>query len=187
MWVEGGSLPQAFSNRGPTRATLHGISDGLAGAAETLRAMKQLAKDGVRDPSQQIREAALSIIGNAGWVGQARALQSWIQDNIRYVQDPADDSGGIELVQTPQYTLQHRAGDCDDQSVLIASMLSAIGHPARFVAVGFNNQPLSHVLVQTKMSNTGNESQDWATVETIIPKPLGWFPAGVTSRYILKV
>lgn len=171
----------------PTFARLQGISDGPQGAIQTLNAMRALARDAVRDPSQQIRETALSIIGTQGWVGQIRALQGWVQSNIRYIQDPADDTGGVELVQTPQYTLQQTAGDCDDQSVLMAAMLSAIGHPARFVAVGFGGGPLSHVLVQTKVGNTGNDAQDWTTAETILPKPLGWFPPGVTSRYIRKV
>lgn len=186
MWVEGRALPKAFDDSRSTHASLHGISGGLTGSVQTLRAMRSLVRESIRDPSQLVRETALAIVGNAGWVGQAKALQAWVQSNIRYIQDPTDSDGGVELVQTPQYTLQQLAGDCDDQSVLIAAMLCAIGHPARFVAVGFENQPLSHVLVQTKIGNTGTES-DWVTVETIVPQAFGWFPSGVTSRYILKV
>ena len=169
MWLGGISQP--------TRARLGQIPNGEAGAATTMRAMRQLVRDAIRDPSQHVRELALQIVGNAGYVDQARRLQQWVQQNIRYIQDPPD----VELVQTPQYTVQQQAGDCDDQATLLASLLMATGHPAQFVAVGLSGSPLSHVMVQTQIG------RDWLGVETILPKPLGWMPPGVTSHYILKV
>lgn len=184
MWL--GSLNS--SQNLPTKATLRGIPEGMPGAVATLRVMRDLVRASIREPAQQVRETALHIIGDeSAWIGQIRLLQQWVQDNIRYVLDPIDSDGGVELVQTPQKTLDYRAGDCDDQSVLIAAFLSALGHPSRFIAVGFNGQPLSHVLVQTKVRNTGDDRRDWASVETIQPQPLGWFPPDVTSHYILKV
>lgn len=185
MWLD--NQRRNFSGSTPTVATLRGISDGPAGADQTLRAMRDMVRTSIREPTQQVRETALNIITSDAWMQQIRDLQDWVQSNIRYVQDPTDASGGVELVQTPQKTLEYRAGDCDDQSTLLAALLSATGHPARFMAVGFNGQPLSHVLVQTKVASTGNDTQDWTTVETIVARPLGWFPPGVTSRYILKV
>lgn len=164
-----------------------GLSDGTTGAVQTLRAMRSLVQASIREPAQKVRETALTIIGNGGWMDQIRSLQGWVQDNIRYVSDPTDSTGGVELVQTPQKTLEYAAGDCDDQATLLAALLSSTGHPSRFVAVGFHGRPLSHVLVQTKVNSTGDDRQDWAAAETIIAKPLGWFPNGVTSRYILKV
>lgn len=174
MWLNG---EQIVPTTGPTRATLGSIPDGEAGAVVTLRRMRQLVKDAVRDPSQHIRETALKIVGSAGYVDQVRRLQSFVQDSIRYIYDPPD----VELVQTPQYTLQQRAGDCDDQATLLAAMLTALGHPAQFLAVGLQGQPLSHVLVRTLIG------QRWVPAETIIKKPLGWSPPGVTSHYVLKV
>ena len=171
MWLNGPQLPSA------TQARLGTIPNGEPGAVSTMKAMRQLVRDAVRDPKQRVRETALGIIGNAGYVEQARRCQQWVQGNIRYVRDPPD----VELVQTPQYTLQQRAGDCDDQSVLLASMLMATGHPAQFIAVGLQQQPLSHVMVQTLIG------QNWAGVETILPKGLGWMPDGITSYHILKV
>jgi transglutaminase-like putative cysteine protease len=170
LWLNG-------PNVAPTRARLGAIPNGEAGAAVTMKAMRQLVKDAVRDPSQKIRELALQIVGNAGYMDQARRLQQWVQQNIRYIQDPPD----VELVQTPQYTVQQQAGDCDDQAVLLASLLMTTGHPAQFIAVGMHGQPLSHVLVQTLIGT------DWLGAETIIPKPLGWMPGVITSHYILRV
>jgi len=171
VWLSGAP------SRARTTARLGAIPEGEAGAAMTMRAMRQLVRDAVRDPSQRIRETALQIIGSSGYVEQARRLQQWVQQNIRYIQDPPD----VELVQTPQYTMQQTAGDCDDQAVLLASMLMATGHPAQFIAVGLNGGPLSHVMVQTLVGS------QWLGVETIIPKPLGWMPPGITRHYIQKV
>lgn len=171
----------------PIRATLHGIPDGIPGAVATLRAMRDLARASIRDPAQGVRDACLSIITSDRWIQQIRDIQQWVQSNIMYVRDPTDADGGVELVQTPQVTLQKRVGDCDDQATLVAALLSVIGHPCRFIAVGFNGAPLSHVLCQTKVSNTGNDIKDWCAVETIKPEALGFMPPGITSQYILKV
>jgi transglutaminase-like putative cysteine protease len=145
-----------------------------------MGAMRDLVLAAVREPAQAVRETALRIIaGNSGYVDQARRLQAWVQSNIGYVNDPVT----VELVQTPQYTLQHRAGDCDDQAVLLAAMLDATGHPARFVAVGDRGTPpLSHVMVQTLVGT------QWLGAETIIRQPLGWMPPNWQRHYyIVKV
>lgn len=169
MWLNGPNVA--------TRARLGTIPNGEAGAAATMQAMRGLVRTAVRDPAQKVRELALQIVGGADYPEQAARLQRWVQQNIRYIQDPPD----VELVQTPQYTLQQQAGDCDDQAVLLASLLMATGHPAQFVAVGLSGQPLSHVMVQTQIGTR------WYGAETIIPKPLGWMPAPITSHYIVKV
>lgn len=177
MWLNGSALPLAPSPQ-PRRAALSGIPDGQAGSIATMRAMRQLVRDAVRDPGQQIRESALSILrGVNTFSDQARAIQQWVQRNIEYRRDPPD----LELVQTPQVTLQLRAGDCDDQSVLTAALLQSTGHPTQFIAVGMDGAPLTHVLVQTLIGTS------WVAVETIENRPMGWMPKGITSYYIQKV
>jgi transglutaminase-like putative cysteine protease len=176
LWLD--SRPANFAGlQAPTVAKLQGISDGPVGAMQTITAMRQMVQDAVRDPSQGVRSLALQIIGDAGYVGQVRAIQLWVQSNIRYVQDPPD----LELVQTPQKTLQWRAGDCDDQSVLVAALLTSIGHPCQFIAVGFAGGPLAHVLTRTKIG------PNWVAVETIKPVALGFMPSSITSTYIRDI
>lgn len=172
----------AARTRTPTVATLKGLPPGREGMIQTLREMRQLALSAVKSPTQTVRSIALEIIRPfpRQWRNQAAALQRWVQSSIQYVRDP----DGVELVATPEKTIEQRQGDCDDQSTLLAALLKSVGHPARFMAIGMKGNPFSHVLVQTKIGPTEN---DWATAETIIPKPFGWFPANVTSRYILKV
>ena len=176
-------------NTEPTVATLRGISDGTAGIVQTLKAMQSLARAAVRSPDQVVREQVLQIYASLpprAYIQQIQACVSFVKRTIRYVQDPVD----VELVQTPEKTLQYQAGDCDDQSTLLAAMLDCTGHPCRFIAVGMNGQDFSHVMTQTRVNNTGNEkaqSPDWLTCETIIDVPLGWFPPNVTKYYIQKV
>lgn len=177
MWLGGPSLPVA-ATPSPRRATLSGIPNGQAGAIATMKSMRQLVRDAIRDPGQQVRETALNILrGVNTFSAQAGCIQAWIQNCIEYRRDPVD----VELVQTPQVTLQLKAGDCDDQAVLAASLLQATGHPTQFIAVGMNGGPLSHVLAQTLIGTS------WVSVETIERRALGWMPPGITSHYILKV
>lgn len=177
MWLDGPSLPVASSPQ-PRRAALSGIPNGTAGSIATMRTMRQLVRDAIRDPAQKVRESAITILRGVNMFSdQVRTLQQWVQNNIEYRRDPPD----VELVQTPQVTLQLRAGDCDDHSVLTAALLQATGHPTRFIAIGLDGAPLSHVLTQTLIGTS------WVAVETIERRPLGWLPKGITSHYIQKV
>jgi transglutaminase-like putative cysteine protease len=147
--------------------------------------MRDFVREAIKDPNQLIRQKALDLVGNLParkWFAEIDALHKFVRDQIRYVRDPDEH----ELVQTPQATLEIGQGDCDDKSTLLAALLKSIGHPARFIAVGFDGDQLSHVLVQTKVDSTGDDKQDWLSLETIIDKPAGWFPPGVTTRYVLN-
>lgn len=178
MWLDS-RASSLFAPAYPTHARLAGISDGPDGAAETMAYMRQFVLDAVKDSRQQARDLALQIIGRSGYVGQARAIQLWIQNNIRYVHDPKD----AELVQTPEKTLQWTAGDCDDQAVLSAALLESIGHPCQFMALGFygSTMPLEHVLTRTKIGPR------WVACETIKPVALGYLPPRVCNIYIRDI
>lgn len=161
-------------------ATLASIPEGKAGTIATLKIMRQFARDAIRAPSQQIRELALNIIAALparSFGREVARLHAYVRDEIRYVRDPVD----LESVATPEKTLALKQGDCDDKSTLLAALLESTGHPARFVTVGFNGAPFSHVYVETKIG------ESWVSLETIIQRPMGWYPLNATSRYILKV
>lgn len=168
----------------PTRATLLGLGGDATG--DTLRHMRTLALSSLRNPAQTVRETALGCVSQCPerhWVAEIRACHEFVRDRIRYVMDPED----LELVATPEKTLQYGQGDCDDKSTLLAAMLKSINHPARFVAVGIRGESFSHVLVESKVNSTGIDMRDWIPLETIIQKPMGWYPPDATSRYVLKV
>ena len=62
-----------------------------------------------------------------------------IKDNVTYVSD--DIQYGRDFVASPTQTLVLKKGDCDDQAVLMASLLSAVGIKNRMrVLVNTNNE-----------------------------------------------
>jgi transglutaminase-like putative cysteine protease len=91
------------------------------------------------------------------------------------------DVEGVETLQTPLVTLAQAAGDCDDQSLLLATLLNAVGHPARFVAAAFNGGDFEHVWVETKIGSS------WYAADTTEPVAFGWRPPRITSRLIQYV
>jgi transglutaminase-like putative cysteine protease len=141
---------------------------GPAGVAQTLDLMRELVKAGKR--SQIIRELAVKLtegLPQKDWFGEISRIHDFVKHHIRYVKDIR----GVETLQLPEVTLEIGAGDCDDKSVLAASLLESIGHPTRFVAMGFLPNHYSHVTVQTRIG------KNWRTVETTEPVGLGWVPA----------
>ena len=148
-------------------ATLVHISGGASGIDETLAHMARLSRDSRL--SMKVRDTALSLIASCGhkdWACQVRAVHAFVRDQIQYVLDPVD----VELVQTAERTLELRAGDCDDKTVLLASLLRAIGHPSRYVAIGFEPGVFCHVYLETKIGD------DWIPLETTEPVEVGWQP-----------
>lgn len=132
--------------------------------------------------SLPIRQLALSIIdrvrnhGHKNFAAQVRALHSFVQSNIQYVKDV----NGVETLATPTKTLEYRKGDCDDQAVLLASLLESIGHPTRFVAISMVPLgPFVHVYTETRLG------RGWIPVETTEPWPAGKGPPKFADRMVV--
>jgi transglutaminase-like putative cysteine protease len=166
----------------PPPAVLSDIPGGKSGTIATLKHMRDFVRSAVRSPRQTVRNKSLDLfranrVPPRKWDIELSTLHAFVRDSIRYVKDPV----GLELVQAPERTLDIAQGDCDDKSTLLAALLMSTGHPARFTAVGFNDRPYSHVLVEARSGIR------WIPMETIIDKPMGWFPSGVTSKYSLNL
>jgi hypothetical protein len=86
-----------------------------------------------------LKELALDIIRGEGVEprdeeGQAAAIGKWVQQNIYYVHEP------IEFFQKPATTLRLRAGDCDDQTILMGGLLENIGIMTKAVLMKVNGR-----------------------------------------------
>jgi Transglutaminase-like superfamily len=164
-------------------AQLLSIRSGDAGVTDTLKLMAQIARQYKADPF--IRQTSARIVQTCppkNDLCEVAALQSWVASNIRYTQDVLD----VETIQTPDYTLQEGYGDCDDQSVLLATLLMAVGIPAAYCALGTGGGPFSHVMTvaivrqHTQVLQVPCETtlaRDPETGQAIGP---GWFPRDTT-------
>jgi transglutaminase-like putative cysteine protease len=127
-----------------------------------------------------VRETALSLtngVRQKDWVGEVNSLFRWVRDHIRYVRD----INGVETLQTPVVTMEVAAGDCDDKSTLLATLLESIGHPTRFVAAGYQAPGrYSHVYVETKLGSR------WVPLDaTLIDRPMGSIPRPPVARMVV--
>ena len=61
----------------------------------------------------------------------AKAMFYFVRNNFEYVSDPTS----YEYVKTARESLVSGGGDCDDGSVLVASLLDAVGIKTRFVFI----------------------------------------------------
>jgi transglutaminase-like putative cysteine protease len=158
---------------------LASIPDGQDGIRETLKVMRDWAVAGSQTPA--VRDQAVNIvfyIPKGAWVGKAKALWQWVKANIKYIPDPY----GTEQLHWAATVLSQRYGDCDDQTILMAAMLLAVGIPTRIMAVALNQAGVfEHVFAQAYLGN------DWVTMETTEDKPFGWSPPNIISRYISPV
>jgi transglutaminase-like putative cysteine protease len=159
------------------------IPDGAAGTRATLKQMRELVRRG--KDTQELRHLANSICMAAqvpakDWRGELAAIFDYVQTNIRYSQDPSD----IETIQGARETLQLGYGDCDDFSVLIATLAECLGHPCCLVALGFQ-QPGTYEHVMTMCSGAGEDC--WVGMDATEARPLGWFPKGVICEMVAPV
>lgn len=149
------------------------IADGVAGVAQTLRAMRALVNECKLNLA--IRQAATSIAflqPEKHEYAEVEAIFEWVRDRIRYTRDVH----GVETLMTPPQTLASGLGDCDDQSCLLACMLEAIGYPTRFVVAGYNGGDYEHVYLQAWVGNT------WVSMDPTEPHPMGWEAPGATIK-----
>lgn len=157
-------------------ARLGFIPEGREGTIATLRLMRDLVRRG--KTSLNIRSLAVSLtagVPSKDWLGEIRVLHRFVRDSIRYVRDIRD----VETLHDPETVLKIGSGDCDDKAVLLASLLESIGHPTRFVAIGFVPEEYSHVYVETLIG------KKWVPLETTEPVEVGWVPENVVSRLII--
>lgn len=118
------------------------IRNGFGGNLDTVSQMRLLARKRAGDP--RVREAALAILRAAGtsshdYLSEALAVGDYVKSRVSYVRDPDN----IEHLQDPVLMLRdidagRAAGDCDDMSLLIATLLLSIGCQPWFRTVRYS-------------------------------------------------
>ncbi len=138
--------------------------------------MSRLTKKGTVDPEViQFARRIVSGVPSKNWPLEVRTIQKWVKRHIRYTQDPV----GVETVQDARRTIQLEHGDCDDQAVLVATLLMNIGKPARFIAIAVPPaNRFCHVYAEVRVNDR------WLSVETTEPVDVGWEPPNVSRKMI---
>jgi transglutaminase-like putative cysteine protease len=143
------------------------ISDGVEGVRETVYLMSRIVRRDRRNPVViELARALTRNLPEKDWWREAEAIFRYVRDQIRYVQDPE----GVETLTDSERLIEIGAGDCDDKAILLASLLSAINHPTRFVIVGERWNVPEHVYVETKIGNR------WIAMDPTMRHEMGWFP-----------
>lgn len=116
---------------------------GVAGNYRTVEVMRGLARS--RSTNPLVRELALAILQSRNvesqdYVNEALAIGQFIQQKVRYVRD----INGVETVHDPLTMIDQikrgtAQGDCDDMSLIIATLLLSIGHQPFFRIVKYQN------------------------------------------------
>lgn len=170
------------SRKGRLKAMLHSppaiissIPSGRAGVRVTLKIMSQLVRAGKKHPAIRMRAVDLTMnLPPRDFCAEIETVFSFVQLQIRFVQD----INGVETLHTAEQVLEQGCGDCDDKSILLASLLESIGHPTRFVACGFERGSLSHVFVDTRVG-----ANTWISLDASVTNPMGWRPPNIVSLY----
>lgn len=151
----------------PEQQLLH-VPEGAAGTRATLNIMARLVRECRIDPT--IRRTAANLVGdlpNQSYYAEADRIFQFVRDSIRYIQD----TNSVEVLQNPRITLAEQYGDCDDKATLLASLLESVGHPCRFVAVGYTAPgEFEHVFIETKIGAR------WIAAETTMQVEFGFAP-----------
>ena len=124
------------------------LASGDTGTSQTMGAIRRLVDQSIKDPS--VNQTAIQVTWNtpqfSDEIAKAQAVWSFVANpqNFRFVADMV----GKETLRSARQMLQQRAGDCDDFTILIASLLGTIGirTRARTIASHSDNpQEFSHI------------------------------------------
>jgi tetratricopeptide (TPR) repeat protein len=104
---------------------------------------------------------------------------------IRYVVDPktpyaelSQEKTGVDFLQFPRQTLEYRAGDCDDLSILYAALMESVGVRTAFITVP------GHIYMAFSLDIAPEEAKKgfFEAADLIFIGNTSWIPLEVTER-----
>lgn len=133
---------------------------------ETIKQeLKRMLNDGIR--CSVVRDAAISARQEGDEIA---SIFSWARSNFNFVGDPF----GRELFISPRKMLEsyqtgNMSGDCDDASLLIASLLGSIGYETKISILDCDfDGDYDHAV------GSVNTEEGWIDLDLTSDKPLGW-------------
>lgn len=124
--------------------------------------------------SKEVRDLAVQIIGYDNDI--IKSIHKWVKDNVRYIQDPVQTDGFIELFISPVKMVKDYsegkqiAGDCDDMAILTTSLYRAVGLSANVCLLSTGGNGLDHAVCKVWSERLGK----YLMVDPSASVPCGW-------------
>jgi hypothetical protein len=155
---------------------------------ERIAFLRSFVEDKARDP--MITKKALQIIRQArvplrDHFGEWAALLRWVQHNVRFTAELK------ERIQSPQFTLTERYGDCDDLCLVLVGLGSGLRLGYRFVLLGRKDNGTKVCWIEGEgpcpknvnwhhiyavVGNHAFRPSEWKFAEPTLDVPLGFDP-----------
>lgn len=143
---------------------------------ERVASIQDLVWKGVQDP--RMRKLALQVTKHCperDGLCEARAVYAYVKKHVRYTGDVAPIKmgrngpvEGVDLFQVGKRTLEFGGGDCDDQSILVATLLAHNGITPRLrVTASSRNGEDEHIYPLAGLPKTAPEK--WVALDTTLP------------------
>jgi transglutaminase-like putative cysteine protease len=147
----------------------------------TIEEMHKLIKKAKTD--EKFRELALWLTRDGdrdrdwkNYIAELENAFNRLRKVVTYRRDPYQ----VEWVQNAWHTLRMKAGDCDDLSVLICSVMGATGAQYRFVTLKADRlrpDEFSHIFPEIQVPGKG-----WVAADLSVSEPLGYRPSGFPEK-----
>jgi hypothetical protein len=173
----GGSLGRAIDQRKAAGMTLEHHRDARMSIKKRVGIIQDLVWSSVRDP--RMRKLALQITSRCrdrDAECEARAIHDWTKRNIRYTGDVAPIKmgrngpvEGVDLFQSAYRTVEFGGGDCDDHSVLNATLLALNGITPKLRITAAKGQGRNWGHIYTMAGMPKNTPKTWKALDTTLP------------------
>lgn len=161
----------------------------VEGIDEKIELIKKEIERGKREPV--IRELVARILARKvdgewavkekDWEAEVKALFNYVKNAVRYTRDIY----AIDTFQRAIRTLQLNIGDCDDQVILLGSMLQAAGYPIALKVVDTKGYGWDHIYLLVGLPPISPVR--WVPLDTTVDKPPGWEVSNVVAYRVYPV
>lgn len=157
------------------------LGSGAVANLKTVEIMKQVARERSRHPVVRVLAHQILTYYNIldhHYIDEAKAITQYVKNKVRYVRDIR----GVETLTDPLTLIDQikrgaAQGDCDDISLLIATLLLSIGHLPFFRIVKYRGRsgPFNHIYVVVREKNPGMKKPVRIVLDGIMKdKSIGW-------------
>jgi transglutaminase-like putative cysteine protease len=152
------------------------LPEGTAGIRKTTGIMRALIHEGRCHP--KVRSLAVNLtllLAPRDRIGEIESCFNYVRDYIRYVDDVLD----TETLSTPDKIIEQGAGDCDDKTILLCSLLESIGTRTCLMVAGYNDPGVyEHVYCAALLDDSS-----YIPMDATQPFAMGWQPQDPTAFY----